>query len=70
MGLVDMFSAEDRVNVKFTDFYGMVRGCTEREIITNGLKYRIPHDHILAMLGELPEADASTDVQKDGDKNG
>lgn len=56
MGLADIFSAEDRVAVKFPDFYELVKGCTEREIITNGLKYKIPHAHILAMLDELPEA--------------
>ena len=42
--------------MKFPDFYELVKGCTEREIITNGLKYKIPHAHILAMLDELPEA--------------
>lgn len=56
MGLADIFSAEDRVAVKFSDFYELVKGCTKREIITNGLKYKIPHAHILAMLDELPEA--------------
>lgn len=57
MGIVDMICAEDRTSVKFTDFYELVKGCAEREVITNGLKYRIPHAHILAMLGELPEPD-------------
>lgn len=55
MGLADVFSAEDRVAVKFSDFYELVKGCTEREVITNGLKYRIPHAHILAMLDEHTE---------------
>lgn len=55
MGLADMFSAEDRVAVKFSDFYELMKGCAEREIITNGLKCKIPHTHILAMLDELPE---------------
>lgn len=61
MGLVDMFSAEDRVAVKFSDFYELIKGCTEREIITNGLKHRIPHAHILAMLNELPKQTESAD---------
>lgn len=52
MGMIDLFSAEDRVNVKFTDFYNLVKGCAEREIITNGLKHDVPHAQILAMLGE------------------
>ena len=64
MGLVDMFSAEDRVAVKFSDFYALIKGCTEREIITNGLKNCIPHAHILAMLDELPEQSESTDSKQ------
>lgn len=55
MGFADMFSAEDRVTVKFSDFYELVKGCTEREVATNGLRYHIPHSHILAMLGELSD---------------
>lgn len=65
MGIVDMFSAEDRVAVKFSDFYELVKGCTEREVITNGLKYRIPHAHILAMLDELPKTDDAVDGRKE-----
>lgn len=57
MGVMDMFNAEDRVNVKFSDFYNLVKGCTEREVITNGLKHKIPHAHILAMLDELDESE-------------
>lgn len=57
MGLADILSAEDRVNVRFSDFYNLVKGCTECEVITNGLKHSIPHAHILAMLDELEETE-------------
>lgn len=70
MGIVDVFSAEDRVDVKFSTFYELVKGCAEREFITNGLKRRIPHAHILAMLGELPEPEVAADVQKEAMDNG
>ena len=65
MGLLDEFAAEDRVDVKFSTFYELVKGCAEREFITNGLKHKIPHAHILAMLGELPEPGVAADVQKE-----
>ena len=65
MGILDAFAAEDRVDVKFSTFYEPVKGCAEREFITNGLKYKIPHAHILAMLGELPEPEVAADVQKE-----
>lgn len=65
MGILDAFAAEDRVDVKFSTFYELVKGCAEREFITNGLKHKIPHAHILAMLGELLEPEVATDVQKE-----
>lgn len=65
MGLVDMFNAEDKVAVKFSDFYELIKGCTEREIITNGLKHRTPYAHILAMLDELPKRSESSGKQPD-----
>ena len=70
MGILDAFAAEDRVDVKFSTFYELVKGCAEREFITNGLKHRIPHAHILAMLGELPEPGVAADVQKEAVSNG
>ena len=65
MGILDAFAAEDRVDVKFSTFYELVKGYAEREFITNGLKHKIPHAHILAMLGELPEPEVAADVQKE-----
>jgi hypothetical protein len=65
MGILDAFAVEDRVDVKFSTFYELVKGCAEREFITNGLKHKIPHAHILAMLGELPEPGVAADVQKE-----
>lgn len=65
MGILDAFAAEDRVDVKFSTFYELVKGCAEREFITNGPKHKIPHAHILAMLGELPEPEVAADVQKE-----
>lgn len=70
MGILDAFAAEDRVDVKFSTFYERVKGCAEREFITNGLKHKIPHAHILAMLGELPEPGVAADVQKEAVSNG
>lgn len=70
MGILDAFAAEDRVDMKFSTFYELVKGCAEREFITNGLKHKIPHAHILAMLGELPEPGVAADVQKEAVSNG
>lgn len=61
MGLVDAFSAEDRVDVKFSQFYELMKGCTQREMLMNAVKTRVPYDYIENMMtGKL------TDSQKEG----
>lgn len=56
MGIMDAFSAEDRISVKFSDFYMLMKGCTERDLITNAVNARVPHEYIIAMqTGTMPE---------------
>lgn len=50
MGLVDTFSAEDRVQVKFSDFYNLIKGCTQRDMLMNGVKCEVPHKFIREMM--------------------
>ena len=33
MGLIDAFGKEDRVEVTFSAFYELMKGCTEREFL-------------------------------------
>lgn len=51
MGLVDAFGAEDRVQVKFSDFYELVRGCTQRDQMLNAINCNVPHRYIREMCG-------------------
>lgn len=37
MGLADAFGAEDRVQVKFSTFYELVKGCTQRDQMLSGI---------------------------------
>lgn len=46
MGMADMFSAEDRVQVKFSDFYRLVKESTKAELMTNAVKCDVPHRFI------------------------
>ena len=58
MGIVDVFSKEDRIEVKFSDFYELVKGCTQRDMLMNVVKTRTPYEHILAVTtGEKPAAE-------------
>lgn len=58
MGLADCFSAEDRVQVKFSTFYELVKGCTQRDQIMNAVNCNVPHRYIREMVtgkSEEPE---------------
>ena len=50
MGLVDSFAAEDRVEVKYSDFYKLVRAEAERALLENAVFAGVPREQILKML--------------------
>lgn len=50
MGLADAFGAEDRVNVKFSDFYNMMKQCATEELIENAVNCNVPHEYIREMI--------------------
>lgn len=58
MGLADCFSAEDRVQVKFSTFYELVKGCTQRDLLMNGINCNVPHRYLREVMtgkSEEPE---------------
>lgn len=63
MGLVDVFSAEDRVQIKFSDLYALMEAAAQADakerLIENAVKCDVPHAHIRCMLtGENDELTA------------
>ena len=54
MGLADAFAAEDRVDVKFTDFYNLIKGCTQRDMLMNAVKTKVPYEYIECMMTGKP----------------
>lgn len=50
MGLMDTISAEDRINIKFSDFYNLVKNTTRAEFMMNGIKNEIDHDSIYKIV--------------------
>lgn len=50
MGFIDSISAEDRVEVKFSQFYDLMLGCAERKLLVNAVKTKVPHEYIENML--------------------
>lgn len=46
MGLADAFAAEDRVSVKFSDFYNLMKEATKAELMMNAVNCNVPHRFI------------------------
>lgn len=62
MGLADAFGAEDRVSVKFSDFYRMLQTAAEADAklhyIQNAIDAEVPNCYIYGMLtGQKREDD-------------
>lgn len=56
MGIVDAFSAEDRVQVKFSEFYELMKEATKAELIMNAVNCDVPHRFIReTMTGKKAE---------------
>ena len=49
MGLVDSFAAEDRVDVKFSDFYNLTKQAAKLELVMNAVRCDVPHRYIREM---------------------
>lgn len=57
MGLMDAFSSEDRVEVKFSDFFNLMKGMAKAEMMMNGIKCDTPHAYMREMMtGKREEA--------------
>lgn len=61
MGLADAFGAEDRVQVKFSDFYKLMKQAAQYEIAMNAVGCDVPHRYIREMMTGKSEA---AEVQK------
>jgi len=65
MGLVDIVCAEDRIDVKFSDFYNLVKGCTQQEVLMNGIKCDIPHKYLREMMSGKKEDAVAPESEED-----
>lgn len=57
MGLVDLFSPEEKITLSINELIGYFRQearvYAENKVIINGLRAGIPSDQILVMIGKL-----------------
>ncbi len=61
MGIMDAFSPEDRVSVKFSDFYALMRDSTKVEFMENAIKCEIPYRYIRETM--TGESEAATETE-------
>lgn len=50
MGLIDAFEKEDRVNVKVSDLYRMLKEAAKAELIINGMKNGLSNCDMLKIV--------------------
>lgn len=63
MGLMDVFNAEDRVEVRFSEFYSMMKEATKAELMMNAINCDVPHRFIReTMTGKSEEPPKIGDV--------
>ena len=71
MGLVDAFGKEDRVEVTFSAFYELMKGCAEREFLAKGIICNVPHRYMREMVtGKSEVESAETAEDTSGDDRG
>lgn len=49
MGMMDAFTAEDRIQIKVSSLYSMLKEGAKAELIINAVKCRVPYDYIMQM---------------------
>ena len=69
MGIADVFSKEDRVEVKFSDFYTMMKGCTQHEVLMNGVNCNVPHRYLREMMTGKSEEPVAPELPEPCDSN-
>ena len=69
MGIIDSFAAEDRVNVKFSDIYSLLKSSAASELRQNAVKCDVPHRYIREMIsGERENEEIVVEVDDDEDQ--
>ena len=54
MGMADAFEKEDRVPVKMSTFYAMMKEVVKAEFLMNAVICKVPHEYIYEMATGQP----------------
>lgn len=50
MGMLDAIQSEDRIQVKYSDFYALVKGAAKAELLVNAALTDVPHKYMRCMM--------------------
>ena len=50
MGMLDAIQSEDRIQVKYSDFYALVKGAAKAELLVNAALTEVPHKYMRCMM--------------------
>ena len=68
MGLLDGFTSDGTVDMKYTEYYKLMREAAKAELMENAARCNVPHEYIREMLTgkmEAPEILPETEVHPD-----
>jgi hypothetical protein len=66
--IVDLFTSESQIPIKFGDFYRLTRAAAERDLIMNAVNCNVPHRYIRETVTGEPETEGKED-QHEQDEN-
>lgn len=50
MGMLDAIQSEDQIQVKYSDFYALVKGAAKAELLVNAALTDVPHKYMRCMI--------------------
>ena len=63
MGLADAFSSEERIPMRFSEFYELVKTTAKGELLINAVNADVPHEYIRSMITGINEFKQSIDTK-------
>lgn len=68
MGIMDAFNAEDRVQIKFSTMYSMMKAAARSELLMNAVNCDVPHRYIREMATGNSEEPEPMDEEEEEDE--
>lgn len=64
MGIIDQFTAEERVELKVSQLMNIMRYAAKADVIYNGVKANVPHGYLRACISGEEEKEEENNVSE------